>query len=95
MGAPEGDPADLPPELEFDDSGAWTLGEPDVVVTTDEFLVKEGVTAMVIPGYKSRAAVLFQSDHGSHEPGHPLPPPSVALMPLTSPSTLLPGWLAW
>lgn len=41
-GAPEGDPEDLPPALEFDDSGAWTLGEPDVVVTTDEFLVKAG-----------------------------------------------------
>jgi hypothetical protein len=39
-GAPEGDPADLPPALEFDDSGAWTLGEPDVVVTTEEFLVR-------------------------------------------------------
>jgi hypothetical protein len=46
-----------------------------------EFLVAEGVTAMLIPGYKSRAGVLFQSDHGSHEPDHPLPPPSVALMP--------------
>lgn len=41
-GAPEGDPSDLPPPLEFDDSGAWTLGEPDIVVTTDEFLVKAG-----------------------------------------------------
>lgn len=41
-GAPQGDPADMPPPLEFDDSGAWTLGEPDVVVTTDEFLVKAG-----------------------------------------------------
>lgn len=41
-GAPEGDPEDAPPALEFDNSGAWTLGEPDVVVTTDEFLVKAG-----------------------------------------------------
>lgn len=41
-GAPQGDPADMPPPLEFDDSGAWQLGEPDVVVETDEFLVKEG-----------------------------------------------------
>jgi carboxypeptidase Q len=46
-----------------------------------EFLVSEGVTAMLIPGYQSRAAVLFQSDHGSYDPEHPLPPPSVALMP--------------
>ena len=41
-GAPAGDPADMPPPLEFDDSGAWTLGEPDLVVTTDEFLVEDG-----------------------------------------------------
>jgi len=41
-GAPAGDPSDMPPPLEFDDSGAWTLGEPDLVVTTDEFLVEDG-----------------------------------------------------
>jgi uncharacterized protein (TIGR03437 family) len=29
-GAPEGDPADLPPPLKFD--GAWALGEPDLVI---------------------------------------------------------------
>jgi hypothetical protein len=39
-GAPEGDPADMPPPLEFDDSGAWTLGEPDLVVSTQAFTVK-------------------------------------------------------
>ena len=55
-GAPEGDPSDLPPPLEFDDSGAWQLGEPDVVVTTDEFLVRSGepdwwgdITPVLIP----------------------------------------------
>jgi hypothetical protein len=37
--------------------------------------------AMLIPGLNSRAAMLFQSDHSSHEPGHPLPPPSKALKP--------------
>lgn len=41
-GAPEGDPEDAPPALVFDDSGAWTLGEPDIVVSTDEFLVRAG-----------------------------------------------------
>jgi mono/diheme cytochrome c family protein len=41
-GAPEGDPADRPPPLEFDDSGVWRLGEPDLVVRSEEFLV-EGV----------------------------------------------------
>ncbi|MBI3949188.1 MAG: cytochrome c [Acidobacteria bacterium] len=32
-GAPEGDPADTPPWLEFPDG--WTLGEPDMVVTPE------------------------------------------------------------
>ncbi len=32
-GAPEGNPEDLPPPREFDDSTAWSIGEPDVVVT--------------------------------------------------------------
>ena len=45
------------------------------------FLVQEGVAAVLIPGYENRAAVLFQSDYGSFEESHPLPPPSVALMP--------------
>ena len=58
----------------------WSL-ENRVKSRIFEFLVDEGVTAMLIPGYESRAAVLFQSDHGSYEPDHPLPPPSVALMP--------------
>jgi mono/diheme cytochrome c family protein len=39
-GTPPGNPADMPPPLEFDDSGAWTLGEPDLVLTTEEFLVE-------------------------------------------------------
>ena len=39
-GTPEGDPADMPPPLVFDDSGAWTLGEPDLIVSTEEFLVR-------------------------------------------------------
>ena len=33
-GAPEGDSADLPPPLKFDDS--WPLGEPDVVLMPDQ-----------------------------------------------------------
>jgi len=31
-GAPQGDPADMPPPLDFNVSGSWTLGEPDLVV---------------------------------------------------------------
>lgn len=32
-GAPEGDPDSLPPPLEFGSATAWSIGEPDVVVT--------------------------------------------------------------
>ena len=32
-GAPEGNPADLPPPKEFADATAWSIGEPDMVVT--------------------------------------------------------------
>jgi hypothetical protein len=38
-GAPEGDPADLPPAREFDDSGEWTI-RPDLVVSSEELLVR-------------------------------------------------------
>ncbi len=38
-GAPEGDPADLPPAREFDDSGVWTI-RPDLVVSSEEILVR-------------------------------------------------------
>jgi hypothetical protein len=33
-GAPEGDPADMPPPLDFNLTGDWTLGEPDLVVSS-------------------------------------------------------------
>ena len=39
-GTPMGDPAHMPPALEFSDEAIWTLGEPDLVVSTQEFLVK-------------------------------------------------------
>jgi len=38
-GTPEGDPAAMPPPLVFDDSGGWTLGEPDLILSTEEFMV--------------------------------------------------------
>ena len=38
-GAPEGDPRDLPPAREFDDSGDWTI-RPDLVVSSEEILVR-------------------------------------------------------
>ena len=37
-GTPEGNPADLPPAREFDDSGEWTI-RPDLVVSSEELLV--------------------------------------------------------
>lgn len=39
-GTPVGNPADMPPPLEFDDEGGWTLGEPDLILSTQEFLVE-------------------------------------------------------
>ena len=39
-GAPEGDPADLPEALEFPDDIGWKLGEPDLIVSTEETLVE-------------------------------------------------------
>jgi len=39
-GTPEGDPADLPPPLEFDDDVVWVAGEPDLIVKLPEVLVK-------------------------------------------------------
>ncbi len=39
-GTPMGDPADMPAPLVFDDAVGWTLGEPDLIVSTEEFLVK-------------------------------------------------------
>jgi mono/diheme cytochrome c family protein len=39
-GAPRGNPADAPPALTFSDGGDWRIGKPDLVVSTDELLVK-------------------------------------------------------
>jgi mono/diheme cytochrome c family protein len=38
-GAPRGNPADAPPPLNFDDSDKWTIGEPDLVLTSKEVTV--------------------------------------------------------
>jgi hypothetical protein len=35
-GAPEGDPADLPPPLPLNDSSKWTIGEPDLITVLGE-----------------------------------------------------------
>ena len=38
-GAPEGNPADMPPELNFADSSQWILGKPDLIVASPPFPV--------------------------------------------------------
>jgi hypothetical protein len=39
-GAPEGNPADLPPAKKLDDGSSWSIGTPDLVVSTKDILVK-------------------------------------------------------
>jgi len=39
-GAPEGNPADMPPALVFEDAVGWRLGQPDLIVSTAEVLVE-------------------------------------------------------
>ncbi|HYU78710.1 MAG TPA: hypothetical protein VEK56_06980 [Vicinamibacterales bacterium] len=39
-GAPRGNPADMPPPLQFDDGVAWRIGKPDIVISTKEVVVK-------------------------------------------------------
>src|SRR5579872_1861903 len=38
-GAPPGNPADMPKPLNFDESEAWTIGEPDLVLKSKEVTV--------------------------------------------------------
>ncbi|MDP6579052.1 MAG: cytochrome c [Vicinamibacterales bacterium] len=38
-GAPQGDPADMPPPLVFAKSDEWTIGEPDLVLRSREMVV--------------------------------------------------------
>lgn len=41
-GTPKGDPTDAPDSLVFDDSIKWKLGEPDLVVSTEDFYMEGG-----------------------------------------------------
>ncbi|MQA90370.1 MAG: hypothetical protein GEU90_09045 [Gemmatimonas sp.] len=41
-GAPEGDPADLPEPLVFEDETVWTIGEPDLVLRSQDIVVEAG-----------------------------------------------------
>ncbi|HIA74744.1 MAG TPA: cytochrome c [Gemmatimonadetes bacterium] len=38
-GAPEGDPADMPQPLDFAETGTWTIGEPDLVLSSREVTI--------------------------------------------------------
>jgi hypothetical protein len=38
-GAPRGNPADMPPALNFDSSDKWTIGEPDLVLRSADVIV--------------------------------------------------------
>jgi hypothetical protein len=39
-GAPQGTPADMPAPLTFEDDRVWSIGKPDLVVSTKDILVK-------------------------------------------------------
>jgi hypothetical protein len=41
-GAPRGNPADMPPPRVWNDATKWSIGEPDLVVRTEEMEVKAG-----------------------------------------------------
>src|SRR5205809_460435 len=39
-GAPAGNPADMPPARKFDDANTWIIGEPDLIVRSEDITVK-------------------------------------------------------
>jgi hypothetical protein len=39
-GAPRGNPADMPPPLQFADAAVWRIGQPDLIVSTPDIVVK-------------------------------------------------------
>jgi hypothetical protein len=39
-GAPQGNPADMPPPRSFEDANTWAIGAPDLIVATKDILVK-------------------------------------------------------
>jgi hypothetical protein len=41
-GAPRGNPADMPPARVWNDKTRWSIGEPDLVVRTEDVIVKAG-----------------------------------------------------
>lgn len=41
-GAPQGNPADLPPQLNFPETAGWALGEPDLILSTPSVEILAG-----------------------------------------------------
>ncbi len=39
-GAPRGNPADMPPPLNFQSGDEWRIGKPDLIVSSPEVVVK-------------------------------------------------------
>ena len=39
-GAPRGNPSDMPPAIVWNDTTRWTIGEPDLIVSTKDVIVK-------------------------------------------------------
>src|SRR5713226_3422920 len=38
-GAPQGNPADMPPPLKFTDANTWAIGAPDLVLRSEDIVV--------------------------------------------------------
>jgi hypothetical protein len=63
-GAPQGDPADMPPPKQFTDLDQWYIGKPDIIVTMDEPYVLGSagpdniVDVLVDPGFKEDVYVM-------------------------------------
>ena len=50
-GAPEGNPADMPPPRKFPDGDAWQIGKPDVIVTLPKDVHGSGEGARQVAGH--------------------------------------------
>jgi hypothetical protein len=63
-GAPQGDPADMPPPKQFTDLDQWYIGKPDIIVTMDKPYVLGSagpdniVDVLVDPGFKEDVYVM-------------------------------------
>jgi carboxypeptidase Q len=58
----------------------WDL-EFEIHSRIGAFLKEQGAVAVLVNGWASGAGVIMKSDYGSYLEDHPIPPPSVVLMP--------------